>query len=116
MESTFSFSVLILRKGVHLPWIPKLSYELMHLACFLGISLKVTCFVCGSFVYIKLWSGVFISMDQSCSIKQQWVENAEFNQFEYNSALLSTRYGGTLFEFWMVCTGIEIVVVEKNSS
>ena len=38
----------------------------------------------------------------------QWVENAEVNQFEHNSALLSKRYGGSLFEFWMVSTGIEI--------
>ena len=62
--------VLILRKGVPLPSTPKPSYELMHLTCFLGISLKVTCFVCGSFICMKLWLGVFIRVDQSCSIEQ----------------------------------------------
>ena len=40
----FFVFALILRKDVHFAMDPKLSYELMHLTCFLGISLKVTCF------------------------------------------------------------------------
>ena len=83
--------MLILRKGVHLPLMPKLSHESVHLTCFLGILLKVTCFVCGNIVCIRLWPGVFISVEQSCPIEWYWVENAVVIQFEHNSALLSVK-------------------------